>query len=69
MNTLYRVLIWRLIGEKDSCDVYESSSPIEVMNITVGSEEARQLGKVYTCFSRNPAQVNDLKRLARLTFV
>ena len=30
------------------------------MKITVGSEETRLLGKACKCFSRNPAQVNDL---------
>ena len=67
-QTLYRVFIWHLIGEEHSCHVHESSSPTEcqmktqqgVMKVTVGSEETRLLSKAYKCFSRNPAQVNDL---------
>ena len=34
------------------------------MKIPVGSEETRLLGKVCKFFSRNPAQVNDLNRVA-----
>ena len=35
-----------------------------VMKITVGSEEARLLGKACKCFSSNPPRVNDLNRVA-----
>ena len=34
------------------------------MKITVGSEETRLLGKACKCFSRNPAQVNDVNGVA-----
>ena len=45
--------------------MHESSSPVECqMKITVGSEETQLLGKAYKCFARNPAQVNDLNRVA-----
>ena len=39
------------------------------MNITVGSEETRLLGITCKCFSRNPAQVNDLNGVASSTSV
>ena len=39
------------------------------MKITVGSEETRLSDKACKCFSRNPAQVNDLDRVASSTCV
>ena len=37
----------------------------EVMKITVGSKGMCLSGKGCKCFSRNPAQVNDMNRVAR----
>ena len=79
-NTPHRVFVWHLMGGGgggDSCHVHGFSSPIrcrmkarwEAMKITVGSEEARLLGKACKCFSRNPAQVNDLNGAVSSTFV
>ena len=53
--------------EEDSCHVHESSTPIKCQMRAIGSEETRLLGKACKCFSRNPAQVNDLNGVARLT--
>ena len=39
------------------------------MKVTVESEETRLLGKTCKCFSRNPAQINDLNEVGSLTSV
>ena len=40
---------------------------VGMMKITVGSEGTRLLGKACKCFSRNPAQVNDMNEVVSST--
>ena len=57
--------------------MHESSFPIECdmkarweeIKITMGRKETQFQDKVCKCFSRNPAQVNDLNGLASSTSV
>ena len=46
--------------------MHESSTPIKCQMKAIESEQTQLLGKACKCFSRNPAQVNDLNGVARL---